>query len=295
MKLNQLLKLILSLTFVSQALATDKVLIITHSYCRPDFIELHDKTFKAFLKDDYEYVVFNDAPNASMQHAIERTCAKLNIRCIRVPQELHAHRNDAGARHIHGITYSLEQIGFDHNGIVLLIDSDMFLIKPFSINHYIKDYDISFNEQTRSNDTVRVNYLAPTLVFMNMRLLPNKRTIDFDGGIVEGLACDVGGHMYYFLKNNPSLKIKYFPATSSYHLPRDDKQLRDLGYDDTLIRFIFSAKHPYNMEFHGDNNFVHYYAGGSNWPGYSQEHLNVKNILLNNLINHAMEYYPTKK
>lgn len=54
----------------------DKVLIITHVHSRPDFIELHDKTFKAFLKDDFEYIVFNDAPNTNMSKQIEQMCHK---------------------------------------------------------------------------------------------------------------------------------------------------------------------------------------------------------------------------
>src|ERR1700684_2505146 len=90
--------LITSLSYIP--IQANKVLIITHSYCRPDFIELHHKTFKAFLKNDYEYVVFNDASDPHLKRKIEKTCEKLGIRCIRVPQELHAQRNDAGARHI---------------------------------------------------------------------------------------------------------------------------------------------------------------------------------------------------
>ncbi len=53
--------------FFLQIVAVEKVLIMTYVHSRPDFIELHDKTFKAFLKDDYEYVVFNDAPNVTMK------------------------------------------------------------------------------------------------------------------------------------------------------------------------------------------------------------------------------------
>lgn len=51
-----------SLVFLLQAaISAEKVLIITTVYNRPDFIELQAKTFEKFLKDDYRFVVFNDA------------------------------------------------------------------------------------------------------------------------------------------------------------------------------------------------------------------------------------------
>ena len=67
-----------------------KVLIITHSYNRPDFIELQQKTFAKFLKDEYEFVVFNDAEsNPDMFKKIEDTCKRCGIRCIKIPQAIH--------------------------------------------------------------------------------------------------------------------------------------------------------------------------------------------------------------
>ena len=41
-----------------------KVLIYTYAYNRPDFIEIQHKTFQKFLKDDYEFVVFDDGDSA---------------------------------------------------------------------------------------------------------------------------------------------------------------------------------------------------------------------------------------
>lgn len=79
--------------------ATGKVLIMTYVHSRPDFIETHAQTFKAFLQDEYEYVVFNDAPNDDMCRQMEHTCRKLGVRCIRVPQHLHNGRQTPNYRH----------------------------------------------------------------------------------------------------------------------------------------------------------------------------------------------------
>lgn len=66
------------------------VLVITHSYNRPDFIEIQHRTFQKFLRDDFQFVVFNDAASEEMKSKIEDVCARLGIRCICIPQEIHA-------------------------------------------------------------------------------------------------------------------------------------------------------------------------------------------------------------
>jgi len=276
------------------ASAAEKILIFTHTYNRPDFIELHKKTFDEFLEEEYEYVVFNDAPNDAMKNEIENTCRRLGVRCVRVPQELHQRpgRNTPGHRHMDGIQFSLDTLVYDYDGIALFIDSDMFLIKPFSVVKYLAGYDLIGGEQWRIGPNIRVTYIAPTLVFMNMRTLPNKRTISFEDGSIEGQACDVGGHTYYYLKNNPTLRYRLFIASSEGRLPRNANELRALGYDDNTIQFIMSLPLSYHgFEFHGDHNFMHYYAGGSNWPGYSAKFLQEKNALLYNFIDRSIAYY----
>lgn len=303
MNTKQLLLSILSLGFLGQAFADDKVLIITHSYCRPDFIELHDKTFKAFLKDDYEYVVFNDAPNHAMQREIEQTCAKINVRCIRVPQELHAQRNDPGARHIHGLMHSMNTVGFDHDGIVFIIDSDMFLFKPFSVHEYLGDNHIAGQKDVRPHvGPVEVTYMTPLLIFINMKKAPNKRSINFDGGVVNGHACDVGGHLHYYLQDTPDLRIKYLPGKCVTELAEknNEQQLRSLGYDEITAAWVTSLKNyfdpsdPHRLQFHGDGNFLHYVAGGSNWNGRSQAYHNKKTRIINNFIDQMIEKYSSK-
>lgn len=143
-----------------------KVLLITHSYNRPDLIEIQTKTFRAFLNDDYEHVIFNDAPNESMKNQIEEACKKCGLRCFRIPQELHRDgRTAPGYRHIDGIQFSLQQLGYNHEGIVGIVDSDLFLLKPFSIEKYMQGYDIAGELQGRENENIKIRHLSPILVF----------------------------------------------------------------------------------------------------------------------------------
>lgn len=278
-------------------LASDKVLIMTYVHSRPDFIELHEKTFKAFLQNDYEYIVFNDAPSDSMRKQIEQTCNNLGIQHFRVPQHLHIHgRTSPGHRHMDAIKYSLEVAGYKHDGIVVMIDADMFLVKPLDIIEYMQEYNFIGGYQDRIKGDIRIIYTSPCLTFMNMRTLPNKDTISFEGGYIHGLACDVGAHTYYYFKNNPTINLYLYTAVSKDHLCNlSNTELQALGYDTNTINFLAAVDRKYGFEFHGDTYFMHYYAGGSNWPGYSSTYLQEKNNLLNNYINQQIETYKNEK
>lgn len=271
-----------------------QVAIITHVYNRPDFIELHKKTFDAFIQEKYRYVVFNDASDEGMSQTIQATCKNLGIECFRVPD--HApHRQSPGHRHMDGIKFSLEQVGFQHNGIVMIIDADMFPIKPINLHSYMKNHDFIGGYQERHDNNITIEYSSPCLVIMNMHRLPNKTTLNFDGDTVEGVTCDVGGHSYYYFRDNPSVNVHLYTAISKDFLPMNREALLNLGYDTNSIDLLLNVRREYGFEFHGDTYFIHFYAGGSNWPGYSASFINDKTVALNNFIDKQIAYYTHKQ
>ncbi len=273
----------------------EKVLIVTHAFNRPEFIRIHKRTFDRFLEDEFEYVVFNDANNQSMLKQIENTCAELDIKHVRIPQHLHR-RNSPGHRHMDGIKYSLDQMGFDFNGIFMLIDSDMFLIKPFSVSEYMEGYHVAGDREGRFNGKNGVEYISPLVVFINMNTTPNKRTISFEGGVVENNNCDVGGHMHHYFKNNPTLLKKYFTHVhigawkmgilckdcSNMSCSSCMELLLERKFDDNLIEFIHSC--PDDIEFSLDHTFLHY-RSGSNWNHKPKSYHDAKTKALDTLLN----------
>ncbi len=200
-------------------------------------------------------------------------------------------RQQPGYRHIDGIQYSLNLLGYDHNGITMMIDADMFLIRPFSALEYMKNYDFIGGYQYRSKGSVKVVYTSPCLVFMDMTKLSDKQTITFEGGHIKGLACDVGGQTYYYFQNNPDIKLKLYLAVSKDGLPNNEQELRDMGYDENSINLILNEKREYAFQFHGDTHFLHYYAGGSNWPKYNQAFLKQKDQIVNHYIDQQIAAY----
>ncbi len=286
--MNYFLTLILLLPLSTAA----QVLIITHNYNRPDFIELQDKAFKKFLKDDYRFVVFNDATNKDMRKQINDTCKKLNLECIRIPQEIHSrpylprepHESiNTSMRHAHAVQYSLDVLGFDHNGIVFIIDADIVLIRPFSIEKYMKDKDIASRIFRPHN---KAYYCSPVLCILNMNNLPNKKTLNFNCGPINGTSGDTGAWSYYYLKNHPELNVVPVSVLYSHQLFLADRHINkaaDLaisedvkssfyahaGFNNTEIKFLLNQ--PDTFEFYLDNNFLHY-RGGSNHTKDSQQY-----------------------
>lgn len=268
--------------------------IFTYVYNRPDFIALHVKTLKAFFKEPYEYIVFNDAPNAAMAAQIEQMCHRLQVRCLRVPN--HApNRQTASYRHMDGIKYSLKTLGFNHNGPVVMLDADMFLIKPFSIKEYMSKHDFIGGYQDRMGNGKKVMYAAPCLVLMNMAVLSNKHTINFDGDRVEGLACDVGGHTYYYFRDNPEVRVNLFFAYSKDYLTSTLHDPRDYGCDEGSAQFIMDNRREFGFQFHLDSHFLHFYAGGSNWANYAASFVQQKTDLVNQFVDEQIAYYVQKE
>lgn len=261
-----------------------KILIITHSFNRPDFIEIQAKTFQKFLKDDYEFVVFNDAPKEAMCQQINDTCAKLDISCVRIPQTVHTapylprEKNDdfqnPAVRCANVVQYSLDVLGFNHDGLVMIIDADMFLIKPFSIAEYFKDFQLAGVPQKREH----INYIWNGLVIFNMNTIPDKSSINFNCKKVEGVAVDVGGGLHPYFKAHPELKFN--PIGNEYINQWTELSSRQEKHEE--VRLLYNMQ-PNNIEFLLNYSFLHYRSGG-NWDKRSNEYHENKTKILNEFV-----------
>jgi len=305
--LKQILTIFLALSVLVNPIKA-KILICTYSYNRPDFIEIQYKTFKKFLKDDYEFIVFNDATDNNLYDEIVKTCAKCSINCIQIPQKIHSQPylqrwpgedyHHPAVRNCNVVMYSLNNYGFKHDDIVILLDSDMFLVKEFSIRDYMKNYHLAGAAQSRDP---HIRYLWIGLLFFDMRTMPNKETIDFNCGKIDTVHVDAGGQSHFYLKNNPMVKTRYLNQLHPQTFACDDCRknhtnnpcacshnttlLKQHLFDKEWIDFIQSG--PYNMEFYLDNSFLHYRAG-SNWERRPQEYIDKKTKNLNNFIDNIL-------
>jgi hypothetical protein len=300
--------------------ASAKLLVITHSYNRPDFIEIQHKTFKKFLKDEYEFVVFNDARDIKMWESINSMCKKLKIRCVSIPQKIHDRGylprvpgddfNGISCRVANVIQFSLDKLGFIWNDYVTIIDSDMFLIKPLSIREYMNGYLIAGVPQTRG----KIDYLWNGLLFFDMPNLPNKQDINFNCGIIQGQRVDTGGYTYNYFQKNLDIKVNYInhvlinsriedKQISKYELQAQHQAILDFvcvrcnkkTYSCPHANELFE-KHFFNqegmdliksdindVEFLCNASFFHY-RSGANWNGKSTEYHRAKSKKFNDFI-----------
>lgn len=300
------------IVFFIPLFSSEKVLIFTYSYNRPDFIEIQSNTFKKFLKDDYEFVVFNDATDPSLYREIHQTCQKLDIACIDIPQMIHR-SNQPSDRNGAVVDFSLKNLGFAHQGIVALFDSDLFLVKNFSIKDFMHGFLLGGVPQDRSNRGIVIDYLWVGLVFLDMEKLPNKETISFSPGLIHDVATDTGGFSHYYLAQNRTVPVRYFNQATvgeAYHHLQNltcadckiagstpcehaiEKIKAEGLFDDHQIQYIINS-HPTRSHFVIDSNFLHYSAG-SNWNGESQEFHNKKTKILLDYIHSILYPYNLK-
>ena len=293
--------------FASTQQTSAKLLIISPVYNRPDFIEMQHKTFQKFLKDDYELVLFNDANNTDIQHAIEATCERLEIRCIRMPQELHnvdplCDKAPASFRHGEVLQYAFETIGFKHDDIVMLIDSDVFLIKEFSAREFLAAYDLYIINSANGA-------ILPQLCFINMPHLKNPETLNFRASFINGSFMETGQNTKKYITSHPDLKclagnilwgLEFLGFDRNKNLVNqlNTINLHDKGYltsEINLIKSLFeiadAAARKTNINYFYDvdigffetNTFLDY-KHGSGWHGPRMNITKQKDIVIKKFI-----------
>ena len=207
-----------------------KVTIYTAADKRPDFIIPQYNSFKKFIKDDYEFVVLNNAIDSkSRRKEISDICLGLGIKCIEVVKDprflvigqqkvftLFGSYRNANVGTAYPIKWAWEMMCEDNkDNIFVLIDSDMFICKEITFNNEITYSDGSFIIQYRGIDTegkkAEVTSIWNALCIFDTAKIPKIKEMNWDCGIIkkayiEGHAVDVGGYIHYWLKEN---NIKY--------------------------------------------------------------------------------------
>jgi hypothetical protein len=145
-----------------------------------------------------------------------------------------------------------------------------------------------------------VNYLWIGLAFLDMKSMPNKETINFGCGPVEGVQTDAGGHTYEYLKNNPNARLRlfegqlYFKNFNCHKCPRNSTtdcehiidQMKQYGFSTPLMK-LSKLERDGIMEIYLFNTFLHYRAG-TNWNRQSATYHNHKTQCLNTFINELL-------
>lgn len=228
--------------------------IYTFADKRPEFISYQYACFKKHLLDSFEFIVFNNASSEELRIEIEASCNNIGLQCIPCGQMDHSGPTVACSIPLQWAFHNVIRTKGDE--IACVIDSDMFLLNPFSIVTYLEFFDLSGRKDKRGH----VNYLWNGLMFFRLKSLPKIETMNFREGTIERFCTDVGGYLYNYFKSN-DIKLKGLHHVGYIHSRNENlcclpEKYRDTYKDEFLFEIFESA-------------FLHYRAG-SNWNRLSK-------------------------
>lgn len=254
-----------------------RILICTIAYNRPDFIEYQYKTLQKFLQNPFIYVVYNNSNSKVYTTEIKYTCERLGVIHERIPQDIHP-SEDTLSRCTIALNYMLHDRVLNYDGIVCIMDSDMFLIDKLDIERSIRRYDILAVKHSH-------RYLPGIdthLMFLRPKNLPNNTELDLSYKVVEG------GNFRNYLEKYPDvyvLEMEYIPSlfNKKWILP----SIKNPIIKEYYIQDPDENKNSY-IELYHDQTILHY-KYGSNWIGFSEETLIRRDILLYTCLNKILE------
>lgn len=202
---------------------------IYSAHCsRWDFLYYQVHSLRRFCKDDWELIIINDARKEkyitnffeeSTRADITDVCKELDVPCIEFPEELHVNRtilfpnafykiaNNPNSRCSDVSQYAVyHSIQDKFEGLCILMDSDMFLVKPVSFIEYIGDNDLFFVPQERPGID---EYPWNGFVGWWPTRTPGIRELNFDYGSIKNTPTDCGGLSWFYFKKYPNLKKKH--------------------------------------------------------------------------------------
>lgn len=157
------------------------------------------RQFKKYLKDDFEYILFNDANDLQTEADINTETSCNNIKCVRIPQHIHKIHNPSES-YAETLNWALhEHAAKNDYELIVLMHTDIFPICDVSIVEIIGNYTVASTVEFRIIDGKGINYLYPALTIINIKNLKDPNEINFD--LLPGL--DVGGKTKEFIEKYP--------------------------------------------------------------------------------------------
>lgn len=265
-----------------------KVKIYTYSHNRPDFIAHQYASIKRYVKDDFEFIVFNNEreggdPGSGYSpervKEIFKVCENLGIQCIRVDldpdlQFINGHIQFQGESFVNGgshacaysFTWGWKHYISKNDCISIILDSDMFFIKNISFTEMMSGYNFSYipcyrhvknyvNEEDRGE--FAFSYPWNGFVVADIPNMPNPHELSWGLGVFNGYSADVGSEcMNYISKYSSELKINYLDQVSiqrDYPTPGDPHSVPE---DGNIIEVGLNGSWPIHVKYNKEKNYI---------------------------------------
>lgn len=238
---------------------------------RPEFIELQLRSFQNHLKEDFEFIVINNAvlANRFYYDHIKTRCRMLGIKTIDVPMDTatiesapvscrpifnaKCEYEDTGRACSYSLNWAWQNVISKETEPVMIIHHDMFLMKDVRLTDYLADYELVYVPQNKCGVK---EHIWEGIVLLRMNMLPEPETLNWWHGNVNGSErTDTGGHTSLYLTEHPELRIMHINPN---HIEDDPS----VDFHPSLFEW---------MQFIGDPIVLHYRIG-SNWNGMSPDY-----------------------
>lgn len=228
---------------------------------RLDYLKLQIEAYKKRCMDLDEIVIVNDGLTWKLRAEIERTAKDSGVTCWNSPLELDHSSPSVAVGSVFQWAYDVASSQFDESHIAFL-DADLFPLRDFRVSDFLSKKSLAGLPQDRQH----VRYLWPGFLFLDMKNLPRKDTINWTCGVVECQNVDTMGLTYYHLKECGTEHVNFLKHTS--HL--NPNTLRDVTCCPDFIKTKY--KFEYTIEVMEDG-FLH--CGRSS--GWDNSGINKKN------------------
>ena len=225
-----------------------EVTIFTLYSNRPDFIKLQKECFRKNLKDKFRWIVVNNPHYLSDNPGgVEVECLEESIEYLRINHGDNI--KEVSRLVVDSLNFLWQNKIKDTKGLVVIMDSDLFLTKEVSFVELLKGHDMFLCP----NYTDGLIWPWPGFMGFDMNKIVAD-DVSFELLEINGICADVGsGLNTYIQKHNP--KINLIPR---HEIVGQDYPVYDTGK--TLYELGFPK--PYSVDF---LPFALHYKTGSNY------------------------------
>ncbi|HEY1778185.1 MAG TPA: hypothetical protein VGG41_18655 [Solirubrobacteraceae bacterium] len=184
--------------------------------------------FARFMDEDHELVVVNDGRGATEAAVIAQAATTLGLRSAPVPAPEHNNPSDALAA---AMEFVVARLLGDDEEISVLLHADVLPGARFSLRELLGEGDIAaVAERKYSPDGQRMlSYPWSGFICLRTPTLPDRATIGFGAGVIDGIACDTGGAFRRYRRSHPELRLVELSSAADLDERESADRLPDLG------------------------------------------------------------------
>lgn len=261
------------------ATAHAKVTIFSHYFGQPEFIKYQHLFFEKNMLDDYEFVVVEDSKDKKVSKKIRNECQKYGIQYIHVPRsafespklpivDAYVGLGSPSFECSVCVQYIYDNYVIPSKDICMIIDNDIFLLSPLSVEKYLESTPFAYVHQLKGGV---VEYMLPNFLIFNPPYMPEKERLNFNLGAIMGVNTDSGGYTHFYLQDHKD-KGKIIPIHYLYNTPSPLKERFRADYPR-----LFNSENWSSHYFIGPEAFLHIRMG-SNWSNNSQYSKMIKEV-----------------